>query len=55
MSWVQTNIENPYDHYILLDQNPKSKLPDNMLARTNITPNPETGLIEPIFFSNNVK
>jgi hypothetical protein len=50
MSWLQQNISNSYEHYILLDQNPKSKLHDDMLARTRILPDPKTGLIEPIFF-----
>jgi septin family protein len=51
MDWVVQHVENMYEHYIVVDNSPRSSLPTNMLVKTNIFPN-SNGDIEPIFFDN---
>ena len=49
MDWVVQHVENIYDHYLVIDNSPRSSLPLNMLVKTNIFPGKD-GEIEPIFF-----
>ena len=52
MSWLQHNEKNSYDRYLVVDNNPKSTLPESMLVRTRIFPLEDgSGSIEPIYFS----
>jgi septin family protein len=49
MDFVVQHVHNIYDHYLVVDNSPRSTLPSNMLVKTNIFPNKD-GVIEPIFF-----
>jgi septin family protein len=53
MDFIVDNFPSVYDHYIVIDNNPKSRLDKSMLIRTHIFPNVD-GEIEPIFFDCNV-
>lgn len=50
MTWLDLNIKDYYNQYVLLDATRKTKLPLNMRIRTNILPQKD-GSIQPIFFS----
>ena len=58
MTWLQLNEPNVHERYLVLDQNPASKLDDSMQVKTRIFPQQAAaedggggGAIEPIYFS----
>jgi hypothetical protein len=53
MDFVTANFISPYEHYIVIDNNPKSHVDNSMLVRTHIFPDDISGKIEPLYFSPN--
>lgn len=55
MSWVVENFSEPYEHYLYIDTNPRSKLSAKFQVRTNIVPSDDKDeqkkIKEPIFLT----
>jgi hypothetical protein len=48
MDWVIEHIPSHFDHYIVVDNSPRSDMPSSMLCKTQIFPNADNE-VEPIF------
>jgi hypothetical protein len=50
MQWLSVHKSSPYDMYVVIDTNTKTKLPMQLAVRTDILPDKETNLIQPVYF-----
>lgn len=50
MAWLSMHVALPYERYLVIDNNPKSKVGDHMMVRTRLFPQAD-GSIEPIYFT----
>ena len=53
-AWLTAHEKDPYERYLLLDMDNRSKIGDYFQVRTKIFPDKTTGVLEPIVFSPNL-